>query len=613
MDTRGVFDGTVLVEPKSGGSGWRVTRTVHWPGVTVENGRDLHWVFAGDLSGTPAAATLGASLGRADFVWRRNGLVRTAADGPIAVAGHFAADAQGHLVGTITGPSIATSETWSDHRPTDGNQLYSVDRVFLPGHPPPTAAQKASFDATYADYHKLPVIAPYTSRPEFLAAIHGNIVDKTDYTFYQANPNAVRVGQKPIDDVSLGETLGRANAYRYKLVDKAAAFQSDMETRWMDPAVGMVVYGATVPGGVIVPDGDSALWTGTYVAAQVFRYQTTADAAAIPPMLTALNGLLTLQEITGDWQHFARSLRKATGAAAPPWHAGTGAYAGLEWLEGGNNDMVKGLYYGYLTAWTLLCNGLPGYESTCQRIVTNAKHLADDVKLASNDGQSDLTNKLPENWLYAVVTPNPVEHAQYQAQAEGVWAVAKPIIQATPVYYDQGTVDWSGQHLTMVGDVVEMLLAQQLNLGGDAQLVVRGHIDASHKNLEAQRFATWHLIEAAFGSAAGPTSPFVDDARWRLRELPHPKVSLDIDRRIGPEFCMSPYPSVPWKQDWMQYPTVDRTQGLATYPLFETTTDETMWKVGMDYLDAAGVEVTGVDYLHLYWFARRYGLLAATE
>ncbi len=611
IDARGIYDGTASIEPTT--TGYRFVRTVHWPGVTVEDGRDLHWVFAGEMA--PSLA-MTASLRRADYVVKRGTSVRSAADGPIALTGTVVVDAAaGHLGVKITGTGIATDETWSDHRALDGKPLWKDERVFVPGHPPPSAAEKAQADALYADYRKLPVIAPYASRPEFLAAIHGNIVDPSDFDFYRANPNALRVAQKPIDDISRLETLRRANAYRMKLADKAAAFQNDMETRWMDPAVGVVVYGAVTASGAIVDDGDSALWTGTYVAAQAYRYQATGDATALPPLLTALGGLLTLQEITGDWAHFARALRKGTTGAAGAWHQGTGAWANLQWLEGGNNDMVKGLFYGYLTAWSLLCTtGASTYPSYCQRIVTNAKHLVDDVKLASGDtSQADATNKLPASWLYAVVTPSAVEKVQYQAEAEGVWAVAKPIIQATPVYYHQGVVDWSGQHLSMVGDAIEMLLAQRLNLGGDAVNVVRAHIDASHDDLKLQRFATWHFLEGAFGTTAGASSPGVDDARWRLREMPYPKISIDIDKRIGPEFCMSPNPGVPWKQDWMQYPDPDRTEGLATYPLFETTTDETMWKVGADYRDSSGVEVTGVDYLHLYWFARRYGLLSASD
>jgi len=88
---------------------------------------------------------------------------------------------------------------------------------------------------------------------------------------------------------------------------------------------------------------------------------------------------------------------------------------------------------------------------------------------------------------------------------------------------------------------------------------------------------------------------------------------MAIDRRISDEFCMSPNPSVPWKQDWMQYPDPDRTEGLAVYPIFENTMDDCSWKVGPDYRQGEGVEVASADFLHLYWYARRFGLLSGAE
>jgi hypothetical protein len=34
---------------------------------------------------------------------------------------------------------------------------------------------------------------------------------------------------------------------------------------------------------------------------------------------------------------------------------------------------------------------------------------------------------------------------------------------------------------------------------------------------------------------------------------------------------------------------------------------------GNDYREGEGMETSGADYVHLYWFARRYGLLTASD
>jgi hypothetical protein len=143
--------------------------------------------------------------------------------------------------------------------------------------------------------------------------------------------------------------------------------------------------------------------------------------------------------------------------------------------------------------------------------------------------------------------------------------------------------------------------------------VLRAHVDASYKNLSRARFATWDMLEAAFGSAGGSGSPAADDARWRLREVSWPKRTDDVDRRLGPEVCMSPYPAVPWKNDFMSYPDPDRTEGLYVYPLFETDAGDCLWTAGASYQSRAGLETPGADYLHLYWFGRRFGLISATD
>jgi len=608
-DARGAYEGEA--EITQDGAATRFVRTVHYLGLTVEGGRELHWAFVGDVAGTLASFKLTSTLTRADYITQRGSTTHTAADTPVQISGTLVSDGKGSFTGTLSGTGMSLNETWSNPHAGDGKPLYKNERVFLP-FVIPTAAEVASNFQLYADYHTLDVIKPYVSRPEFKAAIHGNIKDTTDFDFYRAHPNALRVAEKVIDDISLAETLMRANAYRLTLADKATKFQTDLETRFIDPAVGMVVEYNLLPQNTTFASGDSALWTGTYVATQSYRYQVTGDAAALTPLVNSLNALLTLQEITGDWAHFARSLRKATGAATGLWHAGTGAWSNLEWLEGGNNDMVKGLYYGYFTAYQTLCTGaLTGYDAYCTRIRTNAKHIIDDVQY--DVATSGVTNKLPSSWLYAAVATNVVDKASYQAQATGYWTAGKSVIQATPVTVFQGGVDWSGTHLSFVGDLVEAYLAQQLNIGGDAQSVVRGSIDTSYGNLSKGRFALWNMLEAAYGTTTGPASPGVEDARWRLREIAYPKTAFKIDRRIGAEFCMSPYPSVPWKQDWMQYPTQDRTQGLAVYPYYESPQQPIQWMTGMDYLGGDGYEATGSDFIHLYWFARLHGLIAATD
>src|SRR5579862_5092831 len=46
--------------------------------------------------------------------------------------------------------------------------------------------------------------------------------------------------------------------------------------------------------------GDSALWTGAYLAAEAFRYNVTQSSDALNNVKTALAGLKSLADVTGD-------------------------------------------------------------------------------------------------------------------------------------------------------------------------------------------------------------------------------------------------------------------------------------------------------------------------
>src|SRR5665647_2204885 len=55
--------------------------------------------------------------------------------------------------------------------------------------------------------------------------------------------------------------------------------------------------------------GDSALWTGAYLAAESFRYKVTQSAGALQNVKSALAGLKALSDLTGDRRMVRRMAR----------------------------------------------------------------------------------------------------------------------------------------------------------------------------------------------------------------------------------------------------------------------------------------------------------------
>lgn len=599
-DARGPYHGQAEVRAEAGKLSF--ARTVQYDGVKVEDGRDLHWAFTGTAKGdTTKDLTVDVVLENRAFIVARGGIERKATDAPVLVTGKVKLES-GKVTATWSGTGVTGDETWTARSANGPTPLLVIDRTIVPGHAAPSAAVKAGLFSTYASYHAMPLVQPYVARPEFKAAVHGFIVDKTDFDFYRANKNALRVLDKSIDAISLGETLVRANAYRSTLAEKARGFDDETQNEFIDPQTGMLLDAA--PAGVTKQvHMSAALWTGIYAASQIYRFEATGDAKAKANVLKTLDGILKLQEVTGNWSMFARAIRPATGTLQPGWHAGAGALANLEWLEGGNNDMMKGLYISYALGYGLLCKA-PGNESLCTRIRTNAKHLADDVNV--DRGSDDLDSA----WLTAVVTNDAITRLTYQGKAQAAWLVTKPVVSANTHLYDQGTADWSGLNLGFVGNVFHMALADGWDVGGNGKATFKGVVQDTWTNLSQQRLPLWNLLHAAYGTS-GPDPKSADDVLWRMREFPYPKAQIKVDHRIRPDFCLSPYPSLPWKNDWT---TTERSQALNSVPLFEEAIDIYRFRMEMKYDgDSTAARPPAPEYLIAYWFGRKYGAIAAGE
>src|ERR1700733_2954939 len=104
--------------------------------------------------------------------------------------------------------------------------------------------------------------------------------------------------------------------------------------------------------------GDSALWTGAYLAAEAFRYNVTNSSDALNNVRSALAGLKALSYVTGD-NRLARCMALANSPYAasissqessntinqnPPWI----------WVDNTSRDEVVGAFFGLGAAFDLV-------------------------------------------------------------------------------------------------------------------------------------------------------------------------------------------------------------------------------------------------------------------
>lgn len=110
--------------------------------------------------------------------------------------------------------------------------------------------------------------------------------------------------------------------------------------------------------------GDSAIWTGHYVAAESFRYRVTRDPAAVDNILQALGGLTNLVNVTGQ-----DLLARCFFPKDSPWAAGilheeqhNGSYEGTSlglpcyWIGNTSRDQYLGVFFGLDVAYQFVDN-----------------------------------------------------------------------------------------------------------------------------------------------------------------------------------------------------------------------------------------------------------------
>lgn len=605
-DAIGTFTGKVELIAES--DGYRFIRVIDYAkSVKVEDGRSLSWVWEGRaIQSADGSYQISIPLTKADFIRSRGNWARGQSDSmPALIEGTFTPK-KNKLVGTYSGEGIQASETWGSRKNNAAQPIFLDERKEVDTHPVIPPDQLQTFFGLFSSYHALPEVQPYVTLPKFLNPIHTVILDPTDFGYYQKRTRSLRVVNKVVDPISLQETQARADAYKWKLRSKANYYDKDTETSTIDPDTGML-FEFVDDAGRGEPSHDSALWTAAYMASQYYRSQVSNAGLARKNISRSADGLLKLVEITGNPHVFARTLRKATGAPTPPWNAGTASLSHLEWKSGGNNDMFKGLMYGYATTQAALCGRhKKTYQSICDRLQTNVVQIVNQLDIAQEHGQ----NRLAALWLAAAIT----QDAGYRDEAIKEWRREAINIANgnTTMVYNYGVADWSGTHLTAVQFLNFRLLTQLYPLPDiDTISTLNSGMEKLYREFNPVRPG---LLSVAFSVLAEDVHPdAAEAARWRLRELPVPKLQIDEDHRISSSYVMSPFPSAPWKMDWDKN---DRTQSLRSYPLFEATAYTVYdWKQSPFEYRGANLNrhYPGVDYLLAYWLGRSLKVFSATE
>jgi hypothetical protein len=474
---------------------------------------------------------------------------------------------------------------------------------------------------------------PWAQRPEFKNQQQLYIEDYTDLDFYQKNPQVLRVTDRWVNPISIAEAKYRRNAFS-KSAEAKAAF-SDQETERLNlNEAGLLEFADVDAQGNktgFQPDYDSALWTGMYGLSLSMRYKVTQDPKAYQLFKRVLKGMMTLVDITGQPNQFARTLMVSPASAAPvaeatEWFQGTGNNANLKWRRTGNNDMIKGILLMFILADSTL---EPSETALRSEVAAMAPRLL-KLDIVNDHGSNQAIGEA----VNAIWTG---DHSHFEQFDRGMMNLLEQLttwIKADQAFYVGGIYDFSGVHLNSVSNILEILAARgvQKHFTSSPDLY-RAKLIA--KDGEDRQFRLWKTLSQAqlkfltvLTAAFSPSALQDSEFRKRLQhdlmifnEFPVPRVigTSYSQVEIRPEWCLSAWPRTPWKgikglnklRDNIDFENFKHS--AYAYPLYEGPAwSNYIWK------DAQGFTNKGyqgnyrpyyTDYLVLYWTAKGSGLM----
>jgi uncharacterized protein (TIGR03437 family) len=328
--------------------------------------------------------------------------------------------------------------------------------------------------------------------------------------------------------------------------------------------------------------GDSALWTGAYLAAEAFRYKVTGSADALNNVKAALAGLKGLVDVTGD-NRLARCMAPAASPYAagiqneevsntihqnPPWI----------WVDNTSRDEVVGAFFGLGAAFDVVDDA--AVKSEISDLATRLIGFIAGHQWSPNDDISNTFLVRPEELQMLLQVARHVNPAN---------SISGPFLVLPVNVGVLVDVNDNASYFKFNLDYMTFYNLIRLQSNGDnraAYQIVRDHT-ASHQN------AFFDVIDRVI---RGP-DPSRDAEMASLLEqwLLRPKRDFGVDLTKTVQVCGS--------------------EACQPIPVPQRVPTDFLWQ--RDPFELAGggsgrVESPGIDYILPYWMGRYYGVIAGS-
>jgi uncharacterized protein (TIGR03437 family) len=340
--------------------------------------------------------------------------------------------------------------------------------------------------------------------------------------------------------------------------------------------------------------GDSAIWTGHYLAAEAFRYKVTRAADALANARRALQGIQYMVDVTGN-----NVLARCLVPENSPWAAGikseeanNGIYhspSGDFWVGHTSRDQYSGALFGLGVAYDMIDDS--AMQATIKDLVSRmVQFLSDHAwNITMPDGTiSTSFLDRPDQQLAFLQLARHVNSNQFSTTYDVARVLLSPTTLA-PISFDTLS---DSSYFKFNLDTINLytLIHLESSSFGD---IYRKAYDVLRNHTDDQGNAHFNMIDFAI-NGANPTR----DAETRLlldQWLQRPRRDVHRDN-TG------------------KYPTCgDPNNACNPIPMPDRVSTDFLWQISPYQLAGGGggfIEMAGIDYILPYWMARYYGVIA---
>jgi len=345
--------------------------------------------------------------------------------------------------------------------------------------------------------------------------------------------------------------------------------------------------------------GDSAIWTGHYLAAESFRYRVTGSPEALENVRRAIAGIRALIDITGS-NLLARSLFPVDSVYAQAIIDEEGRHGiyrnflnGQEyyWIGNTSRDQLSGVFFGLGVAYDMVENA--EIRSEISSLVTRLLDflLEHNWFVVMPDGSISttfITN--PDQRLSFLIVGRRVNSPRFGSIYENE-RVRNYAIVGTAIYYD--LLDDHNSYFKFNLDTINLYNLIRLEGNFIFRSNYRYVYAVLRRTTDDHGNAHFNMIDRALNGADGRRDAETRDLlqQW----LQRPQRDLPRDWRGDP-----------------RYPPCGDDRACNPIAVIDRVNTDFLWQRSPFLLLGGGsgtIETAGIDYILPYWMARYYGVI----